>query len=124
MLFEHLPEPVDALRSRNNTLMNLAAFDLPRKFFFCMTHVKGFQIGTLLSLDHGWPTFLRRGCIGHRMLLIHVRDYGLGMDALVTVCSCYTIGIMVWAWMHWSPYALDTRLGLWFGMDALVNVRS
>ena len=90
MLFERLPEPVDALRSRNNTLRNLAALHLPREFNFCMTHVKGFQIGTLLSLDHGWPTFRGHGCAGHRMLLIHgrllihERDYG-------------------WAWMHWLP---------------------
>ena len=55
------------------------------------------------------------GCSGHRMLLEHERNYGLGMDALVTVCSWNTNGIMVWAWMLWSPYALGTRTELWFG---------
>ena len=34
MLFERLPEPVDALHSCNNTLRNLAAFHLPRRFIF------------------------------------------------------------------------------------------
>ena len=39
------------------------------------------------------------------MLVEHER-YDLGMDALATVCSWNTIGIMIWAWMLWSPYAL------------------
>ena len=60
-----------------------------------MTHVKGFQIGTLLSLDHRWPTSRGHGCTGHHMFLIHERD--------------------AWAWMHSSPYDLDTRTGSWFG---------
>ena len=33
------------------------------------------------------------------MLLEQERNYGLGMDALVTACSWNTNGIMVWAWM-------------------------
>ena len=37
----------------------------------------------------------------------HERNYALGMDALVTVCSWNTKGIMRWAWMLWSPYALQ-----------------
>ena len=44
------------------------------------------------------------------MLWEHERDYGLGMDALVTVGSG-----MVWARMFWSAYALGTRTKLWFG---------
>ena len=54
------------------------------------------------------------------MLLEHDRYYGLGMDALAMVCSWNTLGmdvlvslcswnsngIMVWAWMLWSSYAL------------------
>ena len=55
------------------------------------------------------------GCSGHRMLLEHKREYGLGMDALVTVCSWNTNEIMLWAWMLWSPYALGTRTRLCFG---------
>ena len=43
------------------------------------------------------------------------RNYDLGMDALVSVCSRNTNGIMVWAWMLWSAYALGTRTELWFG---------
>ena len=56
-----------------------------------------------------------RGCSGHRMLAEHKRNYDLGTEALVTVCSWNTNGIMVWAWMLWSPYALGTRAELWFG---------
>ena len=41
------------------------------------------------------------------MLLEHERIYALGMDALVTVCFWNTNGIMLWAWMLWSPYALE-----------------
>ena len=55
------------------------------------------------------------GCSGDRMLLEHERNYGLGMDALDTVCSWNTNGIMVWAWMLWILYALGTRTELWFG---------
>ena len=47
------------------------------------------------------------------MLLEHERNYDLGMDALVTVCFGNTNGIMVWAWMLWSAYALGTRTALW-----------
>ena len=49
------------------------------------------------------------------MLLEHGRNSGLGMDALVPVCSLNTNVTMVWAWMLWSPYALGTRTELWFG---------
>ena len=55
------------------------------------------------------------GCSGQRMLLEHERNYDLSMDALVTVCSWNTNGIMVWAWMLWSADALGTRTELWFG---------
>ena len=53
---------------------------------------------TLLWFGHG--------CSGHRMLPEHERYHGLGMDALVIVCSRNTNVIMAWAWMLWSPYAL------------------
>ena len=33
------------------------------------------------------------------MLLEHERDYGLGMDAMVTACSWSTNEIMAGAWM-------------------------
>ena len=49
------------------------------------------------------------------MLLEHERNYGLGMDALVSVCSWNTNGIMVWAWMLCSAYALGTRTEVGFG---------
>ena len=68
-----------------------------------------YALGTRTRLWFG------RGCSGQRMLLEHERDYGLGMDALVSVCSGNTNEIMVWAWMLWSSYALGTRTRLWFG---------
>ena len=49
------------------------------------------------------------------MLFEHQRSYGLGMGALVTVCSRNTNVLMVWAWALWSPYALGTRTLLVFG---------
>ena len=72
----------------------------------------------------GTRTLLRfgHGCSGHRMLLEHERQYGLGMDALVTVCSGNRHACLVWAWMLGSPYALGTDTLVWF-MDALVTVR-
>ena len=40
------------------------------------------------------------------MLSEHERYYGLGMDALVIVCSRNTNVIMVWEWLHYLSYAL------------------
>ena len=48
---------------------------------------------TLLWFGHG--------CSSDRMLWEHERPYGLGMDALVSVCSRNTNGITVWTWMLW-----------------------
>ena len=91
----------------------------------------------------GGESWFGHGCSGHRMLLEHERNYGLGMDALVSVCSWNPNGIMVWAWMLRSAYTLGRRTELWFGhgcsghrmllehernyglgMDALVSVCS
>ena len=47
--------------------------------------------------------------------LDHERKNGLGMDALVTLCSWNTNGIMVGSWVLWSPHALGTRLEAWLG---------
>ena len=68
-----------------------------------------YALGTRTELWFG------HGCSGHRMLLEPEWNYGFGMDALVSVCSWNTNGIMVWAWMLWSAYALGTRTELWFG---------
>ena len=51
------------------------------------------------------------------MLLEHERDYGLGMDAMVTVCSWSTNAIMVWAWMQCTGYRMLLEQ---LGMDALL----
>ena len=83
------------------------------------------------------------GCSGHRRLLEHEREYALDMDALVTVSSRNTNGIMLGTWMFWSPKALRIQTEFCFGhgcsgpcrllehernyasgMDALVSVGS
>ena len=67
------------------------------------------------ALGTGTRLWFGHGCFGHHMLLEQERDYGLGMDALVTICSWNRNEIMIWAWMLWSPYALGTGTRLWFG---------
>ena len=39
--------------------------------------------------------WFRHGCSGDRMFLEHVRGYGLGLDALLTICFSNTNVIMV-----------------------------
>ena len=56
------------------------------------------------------------------MLLEHERNYDLGMDAFVTVCSWSTNGIMIWVWMLWSPHAFGTRTDVWPNNVILKNV--
>ena len=68
-----------------------------------------YALGTRTELWFG------HGCSGQRVLLEHERNYGLGMDALVSVCSRNTNGSMICAWVLWSEYALGTRTELWFG---------
>ena len=68
-----------------------------------------YVLGTRTELCFG------HGCSGERMLSKHERNYVLGMDALVIVCSRNTNVIMIWAWMLWSSYVLGTRTLLWFG---------
>ena len=68
-----------------------------------------YALGTRTDLWFG------HGCSGCRMLLEPARNYGLGMDALVSVCSWNLHVLMVWAWMLWLAYALGTRTELWFG---------
>ena len=48
------------------------------------------------------------------MQLEHERNYALGTDAAVSVCSWNTNGIMHWAWMIWSSHALGTRTEVCF----------
>ena len=77
----------------------------------CSGHRMPYALGarTLLWFGHG--------CSGHRMLFEHERYYGLGLDALVIVCSRNTNVIMVWARMLWSSYALGARKFVWFGHE-------
>ena len=87
-----------------------------------MEHERNYDLGMdALATVCSWNTIkyydlgmdaLVTVCSGQRMLVEHERNYDLGMDALVTVCSWNTIGIMIWAWMLWSPYALGTRMEL------------
>ena len=57
----------------------------------------------LVSVCSGTRTLLwfGHGCSVDRMLLEHERNYGLGMDTLVSVCSWNMNVIMVWAWTLW-----------------------
>ena len=65
------------------------------------------------------------GCTCYRMLSEHERYSGLGMDALVIVCSRNTNVIMVWTWSHYFWYAFGTRTFLWFGRGcAIVSMLS
>ena len=52
------------------------------------------------------------GCSGERMLFEPARNYDLGVDVLISVCSWNPHGIMAWAWMLWLAYALGTRTEL------------
>ena len=75
--------------------------------------VSAWMLWSSYALGARTELWFGHGCSGHRMLWEHERDYGLGMDALVSVCSGNTNGIMVWAWMLLSAYALGTRTALW-----------
>ena len=74
-----------------------------------------FGTRTELWFEH----WFAHGCSGHRTLSEHKRNYGLGMDAVVTVGVWNANGIMVralvCAWMLWSSYTLGTQTELWFG---------
>ena len=61
------------------------------------------------------------GCSGQRMRLEHEANYGLSMDALVSVCSWNTKGNMAWAWMLWSAHSSKHERNYGLGMDALVS---
>ena len=71
--------------------------------------LSSYAVGTRALLRFG------HGCSCHCVLLEPESYYGLGMDAVVIVCSWNTKFIVVWAWMLWSSYALGTRNLLWFG---------
>ena len=73
------------------------------------------MLRSIYALGTRTELWLRHGCCGDCMLLEHERNYGLGMDAQVTVCSWNTNGMMVWAWMLRSLYALGTRTEFCFG---------
>ena len=47
-----------------------------------------------------------------RVVRVLEENHGLGMDALVCVCSWNTNGIIVLAWMLRLAYALGTRTEL------------
>ena len=79
------------------------------------TVVWSWMLWSAYALGTRTEIWFEHGCSGQRMLLEHEWNYGLGMDALVSVCSWNTKGIMVWAWMLWSAYALGTRRESWFG---------
>ena len=92
-----------------DALVSVCSWNANGILVWAWMHWLAYALGTRAELWFG------HGCSGERMLLEHERNFGLGMDALVSVCSWNTSGIMVWAWMHWLAYALGTRVELWFG---------
>ena len=86
--------------------------------------VLAWMLCSAYALGTRTESWFGHGCSGQRMLLEPERNHGFGMDALVSVCSWNTNGIMVLAWMLWSAYALGTRTNYGLGMDALVSVCS
>ena len=86
--------------------------------------VRAWMLWSTYALGTRTELWFGPGCSGQRMILERERNYGLGMDALVSVCSWNTNGIMVRAWMLCSAYDLGTRTELWFGHDALLSVCS
>ena len=115
----------------------------PHSRYLRGTMVWAWMLWSAYALGTRTELWFGQGCSGQRMLLEHERNYDLGMDALVSVCSWNKNGIIVWAWMLWSAYALGTRTELCFGhgcsgqrmllehernyvlgMDALVSVCS
>ena len=81
----------------------------PGSFHSSTSNAAPYALGTRTKLWFG------HGCSCHRILLEHQRNYGLGMDVLVTLSCWNTNEIMVWAWMFLSPYPLGTPTKLWFG---------
>ena len=76
----------------------------------CSWNTNGIMFWSQYALGTQTELCFGHGCSGHRMLLEHERNYALGMDALVTVCSWNTDGIM-----FWLQYALGTQTELCFG---------
>ena len=58
------------------------------------------------------------------MLLGNERNYDLGMDALATVCSWETNGIMIWNGCSGHRMLLGNERNYDLGMDALATVCS
>ena len=74
-------------RSGDRMLLDLGT---GTKLWFVHDVLATFAFGTRMKFWFG------QGCSGHRMLTEHERNYGLGMDALVTACSWNANEIMVW----------------------------
>ena len=57
------------------------------------TMVWAWMLGSPYALGTRTEPWFVHGCWGHRMLLEHERNHGLGMDALVIVCTTLWFGI-------------------------------
>ena len=121
--------PYDLEHARNHGLMLWSPYALGTRNYglgmdalvtVCSWNTNGIMVWACMpwspyALETRTEFWFRHACSGHRMLLEHERSHGFGMHALVTVCSWNTNGVMVWAWMPWSPYALGTRSLARFG---------
>ena len=94
---------------RMDALVTVCSWNTKRNMVWAYMLWRPHAFGTRTALWFG------HGCSGHHMLREHERNYGLGMDALVTVCFWNTKRNMVWACMLWRPHAFGTRTALWFG---------
>ena len=61
-------------------------------------------------------------CSGHRMLLEHERNYSLGMDALVTLCSGKRTELWFGHGCSGDRLLLEHERYHCFGMDVLMTV--
>ena len=80
--------------------------------------------GTILAVGAQTLLWFGHGCSGNRMLSKHERYYGLGMDALVTVC--FGTRTLLWFGHGCSGNRMLSKHERYYGlgMDALVTVCS
>ena len=108
------------LSPQQNDVRRIGMDPLPRVLLLVLPNlVRVVQVGPL-DVEHCHNEDERNYGLGMDALL-SVRSWNtngiimMGMDALVSVCSPNPNGMMVWAWMLWIAYARRTRTELWFG---------
>ena len=117
----HFLRPLEARSSAGHRMLlereRNYGFGMDAPVAVCFWNASGFTLWAWMLWSRYAPGTRTELCFGHRcsghcVLLEHEWNYALGMKARVTVCSWNTNGIMLWAWMLWSPYTLGTRTAL------------